>query len=104
MNRSLERDERHAHIWRKPLKSSNSKPKIKDIYSCLFNMIRLGLSIIKPIALQKFTGQVEDLISDFLSTGKIYPPTIIKLQVYYSLGASVLPPAEIDNHLIKTAL
>ena len=77
----------NACIW--PLFSNiffieaNLHHKVKDIYSCIFNIIRLGLSIIKPIALQNFTRQVEDLIRDYLSTGKTYPPTIIKSQVCY---------------------
>ena len=48
-----------------------------------------GLSTRKPIEWHRLAIQVEVQIRDYLSTGKTYPPTIIKSQVHFPLGASL---------------
>ena len=49
-----------------------------------------GLSTRKPVEWQRLTPHAEVHVRDYLSTGKYYLPTIIKLQVYYPLGASCI--------------
>ena len=48
-----------------------------------------GLSTRKPVEWQRLTPHAEVQVRDYLSIGKYYLLTIIKLQVYYPLG----PPA-----------
>ena len=55
----------------------------KDMYSCIFEIIKLGTKHENTYEWQRLTSQVEIQIRDDLSTGKYYIPTIIKSHVYY---------------------